>query len=263
MSKFIDILTKASQAALQPIGFGTKQAAKPKHQIQLVAAITQSTTDTLTDYVTGADAGLLRITGPVPSVSTLKKTIPTTPDIPWGIWLEEAVQDELKKATKSNCDFIVFPAGAALMAPPDGSVGIIIQVDTSIAEGPLRTLNELPVDAVLVTLQLEKGNLLTWHQLMLIQRFGNIVNNPLLVSIPSATGADELQLLQETGIDGVVVDTGPDQPSGEVNRLRQVIDSLKPPTTHKRQKMDALLPHTDRDAETMAEIEEEEDDEGD
>ena len=133
-------------------------------------------------------------------------------------------------------------------------------MDTSIAEGPLRTLNELPLDAVLVTFQFEKDDKLTWHQLMLIQRFGDIVTSPLLVSIPSGTGADELQLLQEAGIDGVVVDTGPDQPPGEVNRLRQVIDSLKPPTTHKRQKIDALLPRTDRDVEMMAEIEEDDED---
>ena len=259
MSKFIDILTRFSQVAPQPIGFRTSQSVQTEHRIQLVAAITKSATDTLTDYVTGADAGLLRISGPVPGGSTLKKTIPTAPDIPWGIWLEEAVQDELKKAIKSGCDFVVFPAGSALVVPPDDSVGIIIQVDTSIAEGPLRTLNELPIDAVLVTLQSENGNRLTWHKLMLIQRLGDIMTRPLLVLIPSGTGSDELQLFQEAGIDGVVVETGPEQAPGEVNQLRQVIDSLKAPTTHKRQKMDALLPHTDRDTETMAEIEEEED----
>ena len=245
--------------ASQPIGFRTKQAAQSKHWIQLVATVTKGTTDTLTDYVTGADAGLLRTPGPVSSTSALKKAIPTTPDIPWGIWLEEAVQEELKKAIKSGCDFMVFPVGAALVVPPDDSVGIIIQVDTSIAEGPLRTLNELPLDAILVTLQSENDSHLTWHQLMLIQRFGDIVTRPLLVSIPSGTGADELQLIQEAGIDGVVIETGPHQPPEEVNRLRQVIDSLKPPTTRKRQKMDALLPHAERDAETMAEIEEEDD----
>ena len=202
---------------------------------------------------------LLRTPGPVPGASTLKKAIPTTPDIPWGIWLEGAVQDKLKKAMKADCDFVVFPASADLVAPPDDSVGIIIQIDTSIAEGPLRTLNELPLDAVLVTLQSEKDNRLTWHQLMLIQRFGDIVTKPLLVSIPSGTGTDELQLLQETGIDGVVVDIGPDQPPGEVNRLRQIIDSLKPPTTRRQQKMEALLPRTGQDTETLAEVEEEED----
>ena len=259
MSKFIDILTRSAQAAPQPIGFRTTQAAQPKHRIQLVAAVIKGTIDTLTDYVTGADAGLLRTPGPISSANALKKAIPATPDIPWGIWLEEAVQEELKKAIKSGCDFMVFPVGAALVVPPDDSVGIIIQVDTSIAEGPLRTLNELPLDAVLVTLQSEKDDQRTWHQLMLIQRFGDIVTRPLLVSIPSGTDADELQLLQEVGIDGVVVDTGPDQPPGEVNRLRQVIDSLEPPTTRKRQKMDALLPHADRDAEMMTEVEEDED----
>ena len=95
---------------------------------------------------------------------------------------------------------------------------------------------------------------------MLLQRFGDIVTRPILVSIPACTGADELQLLQEAGIDGVVVETGPDQPPGEINRLRQIIDSLKPPIASKRQKLDALLPRTSRDADTMAEIEEDDED---
>ncbi len=254
MSKFIEILTRSSQTAPQPIGFRTSQAVQPKHRIQLVAAVTKSTPETLSDYVTGTDAALLKTPGPVPAASTLKKVTAAIPNIPWGIWLEKASQDELKKALKSGCDFVVFPAGAAVVTPPDDNVGMIIQVDTSITEGPLRTVNDLPIDAVLVTLQPEEDGHFTWHQLMLLQRFAGIIATPMLVSIPSGTGDDELQLLQDAGIDGAVIETGPDQPSGEVNRLRQAIDNLK--TTHKHQKMDALLPHTDQSAETIADIEE-------
>jgi hypothetical protein len=259
MSKFIDILNRSSQTTAQPIGFRTAQAAQARHRIQLVAAITKGTTDTKNDYITGADAGLLRVSKIGSSASTLKKAIPTTPDIPWGVWPEETAQEELKKAMKWGCDFVVLPADATLVVPADDSIGIIIQIDTSIAEGPLRTLNELPIDAVLVTLHSEKDKQLTWHQLMLLQRFGDIVTRPLLVSIPPGTGTDELQLLWEAGVDGLVIDTGPEQPPGETNRLRQMIDNLKTPTPRKRQKMDAVLPHTDTDAETMAEIEEEDD----
>ncbi len=258
MSKFIEILTRSSQAAPQPIGFRTSQALQPKHRIQLVAAVTKSTPEALTDYVTGADAALLKTPGPVPAASTLKKITSATPDIPWGIWLEEASQDELKKALKSCCDFVIFPAKAALATPPDDNIGTVIQIDTSIAEGPLRTVNDLPIDAVLVTLQPEKDGHFTWHQLMLLQRFAGIITTPMLVSIPYGADNDELQLFQDSGIDGVVIETGPDQPSGEVNRLRQAIDSLK--TTHKHQKMDALLPHTDQSAEVVAEIEEDDED---
>lgn len=256
MSKFIDILNKSSQAAPQPMGFRTSQTAQPGHRLQLVASVAKAAAGD----VTGANAGLLRIPSPVPSITTLKKAIPTVPDIPWGAWLEEASQDEVKKVTKSGCDFVIFSTGSALALPPDDNVGIIIQIDTAIAEGPLRALNELPIDAVLVTPQSETGSQLTWGQLMLLQRFGDIVNVPLLVSIPSTSGTDELQLLQDTGIDGVVVDIGSDVPSGEVNRLRQVIDSLKPPTTRKHQELDALVPRTGRDAEMMAEVEEDDED---
>ncbi|HEY42038.1 MAG TPA: hypothetical protein G4O18_09340 [Dehalococcoidia bacterium] len=263
MSRFIDILNRSSQTTAQAIGFRTTKAAQSKHRIQLVAAVSKGTTDNITDYVTGADAGLLRVSKIGSSASTLKKAIPPKSDIPWGIWPEETSQEEIQKGMKSGCDFIVLPAGATLVVPPDDSIGIIIQIDTSVAEGPLRTLNELPLDAVLVTPQSEIDSSLTWHQLMLLQRFGDLLTKPILVSIPSNTGADELQLLQDAGIDGVVVETGPDQPSGETTRLRQMIDGLKPPPTHKQHKMDALLPRTSRDTETMAEIEEEDEDDED
>jgi len=260
MSKFIDNLNRISQAAPQPMGFGASKVAQPKHQIQLVAAVTGDDTGTLADYTTGADVGLLRLTKLGSDAKTSKKLAPTKPDIPWGVWLEGTASERLKQALETDFDFAVFSAATTtLTMPPDDGVGIVIQVEASIAEGVLRTVNELPVDAVLVTPQTEEENTLTWHQLMLYQRFASLVTRPLLVLIPPGTGADELQLLWEAGIDGVVVEVGAKQPSGEVARLRQTIDGLKLPVARKRQKIDALLPRGGRDAEAMAEIEEEED----
>jgi hypothetical protein len=260
VSKFIDNLNRISQAAPQPIGFRASKATLAKHQMQLVAAVGAGDTGTPVDYATGADAGLLRVSKLSSGTRTQKKVSPPTPDIPWGVWLEGPAQDGLKKALELEFDFVIFPAGSTtLVVPPDDGAGIIIQVDTSITEGLLRTVNELPVDAVLIASQQEGGSRLTWHQLMLFQRFASLVTKPLLVLIPPGTGTDELRLLWEAGIDGVVVETGHEQLPGEVTRLRQVIDGLKIPATRKRQKMDALLPRTEREAETIAEIEEDED----
>lgn len=260
MSKFIDNLNRISQTAPQPIGFRRSKAVQPRHQIQLVAAVASGDTGTLADYATGADAGLLRVSKLASGAKTPKKLVPTKPDIPWGVWLEGTATERLKQALGLGFDFAVFPAATAgLVASPDDGTGIIIQVEESITEGLLRAVNELPVDAVLVAPQPEEENTLTWHQLMLFQRFASLVTKPLLVLIPPGTNADELQLLWEAGIDGVVLETGAKQPTGEVARLRQVIDGLKLPAARKRQKMDALLPRRERDAEMMAEIEEEED----
>lgn len=260
MSKFIDNLTRISQAAPQPIGFRTSKTEQPKHQIQLVAAVASGDTGVPADYTTGANAGLLRVSKLGSGTRTTKKVVPPTPDIPWGIWLGGDAREGLKQALRLDFDFVVFPAaGTTLVVPPSDGAGIIIQVETSIAEGLLRTVNELPVDAVLVTPRLEEDDLITWHQLMLFQRFASFVSKPLLTLIPPGTGADELQLLWEAGIDGVVVETGAKQPAGEVIRLRQVIDGLELPTARKRQKVDVMLPRTGHDVETMADIEEEED----
>ena len=260
MSKFIDNLNRISQAAPQPIGFRTSKAAPSKHQMQLVAAAAGGDTSTPVDYATGADARLLRVSKLGSGARATKKLAPPNTDIPWGVWLEGAAQEGLKQALEMDFDFVIFPAaGTNLVVPPNDGAGIIIQVETSIAEGLLRTVNDLPVDAVLVTAQPEEDNRLTWHQLMLFQRFASLINKPLLTLIPPGTSADEIQLLWEAGIDGVVVETRPEQPPGEVPRLRQVIDGLKIPAARKRQKMDALLPRSEREAETVTEIEEDDD----
>ncbi|HEY33218.1 MAG TPA: hypothetical protein G4O10_08965 [Dehalococcoidia bacterium] len=260
MSKFIDNLNRIFQAAPQPMGFRTSKVAQPKHQMQLVAAVESKDTGTTAEYATGADAGVLRVSKLGSGARTQKKLAPTKPDIPWGIWLEGAAQEGLKQALELGFDFVIFPAaGTTLAVPPNDGAGIIIQIETSITEGLLRTVNELPVDAVLVAPQPEEYNRLTWYQLMLFQRFATLVTKPVLALVPPSTGTDELQLLWEGGIDGVIIETRPDQPPGEVTRLRQVIDGLKLPAARKRQKMDALLPRSERDVEAMAEIEEEED----
>jgi len=160
---------------------------------------------------------------------------------------------------QNGCDFVVFPATTTPMTiPSDDEAGKILQVETSLSEGMLRTINQLPVDAVLVSVE-QKGKYdLTWHQLMLFQRFANMVTKPLLVPIPANTAANELQVLWDAGVDGVVVETGAGKPAEELKKLRKVIDGLTFPTTRKHEKREAVLPRADKDAEAVAELEEEE-----
>lgn len=260
MSKFIDKLNRASQTTPQPMGFRTTKSAQPKHQLQLVVTVTDdvSAADPA-DYISEADAGLLRVTEIAPVSDLLEKLTAATPDTPWGVWLEGNIQGKLKEATNLKCDFIVFSPEAPLVIPEEDETGVFLKIETSIAEGPLRTLSDLPVDAVLVTIETEKDSPLTWHHLMLVQRLADLVSKPLVASIPAGTNANELQLLWEAGIDGVLIETGPDLTAGEVTRLRKVIDELELPATRKRQKLDVLIPRAERDTETAVDIDEEDD----
>ena len=257
MSKFIDRLTQVSQVTAQPMGFRTAQSAAAKPGMQLVAVLVDGSADS----VTGADAGLLRVSSVTSGASAVKKMASAVPDIPWGAWLAADARVRLGQVGKLGCDFVIFPAvGTALAAPPDDEVGMVLQIEASVPDGQLRTINDLPVDAAFVTAEQGDSGSLSWQELMLWRRFTGLLAKPLLVSIPPGATADELQMLWDAGVGGVVVAVGSESPAGELKRLREAIDGLKPPSPRKGSKPGAVLPRMERSPEPVVEIGEEDED---
>lgn len=243
MSRFIDRLNRLSRGETQPIGFRAREPASPKPKIQLVASLAQESAENLAGHVVGVDAGLLKIFKPSTAVEALQKLSQALPDIPWGGWLQSSGQGGIKQLTEAGCDFIVFPATDTPLALIENKeAGRILEVEASIGEGLLRAVNALPVDAVLVTSEQKGEYPLTWQHLMLFQRFADLLNKPLLTSIPAKVTGGELQALWEAGVSGVVIEIGPEQPEDSLKKLRQVIDKLEFSLPRRREKAEALLP---------------------
>ena len=255
MSRFIDKLNQTSLAVPQPMGFKAAPLASLKPKMLLVASLAEANVESLADYVAGADAGLLLISKLSSGVKTLKKMSQAVSGIPWGGWLRNIGSREIEQMVKVGCDFMVFPAATTLLAVVQNEeVGKILEVETSLSEGLLKVVDELPVDAVLIGGEKKEG--LTWHHLMLFQRFADLLTKPLLASIPAEVTANELQALWEAGVDGVIVEVGVEQPVGRVSELRQMIDKLAFPSQRKRGKAETLLPYIGSERGTVAEEEE-------
>ncbi len=262
MSRFIDRLNQLSKAESQPIGFRVTKAVSPKLRIQLVASLAQEKAESLTDYVAGADAGLLRISKLSSGIKTLQKMSQAVSDIPWGGWLQDSGQGEIKQMTKIGCDFVVFPAtNTPLAMLQNDEVGKILEVEASLSEGLLRAVNELPIGAVLIASESGTGDLLTWQHLMLFRRFADLLTKPLLVCVPSTVTDGELQALWQAGVNSVVVEVTVGQPQDRLKELRQVIDKLAFPLPRKGQKIEALLPRIGRETSVTSVEEEEEEEE--
>jgi len=258
MSRFIDRLNQVSRAAPQSMGFRTAQPVSEKPKILLIASLAQANVSSLAGYAAGADAGLLRIPELSSGARALKEISQAMSDIPWGGWLRNIGKEGIKQMVKAGCDFVVFPAAnTSLTMLQDNEMGKILEVEASLSEGLLRAVNELPVDAVLIAGELEE-RFLTWHHLMLFQRFADLLTNPLLVSIPPNVTTNELQALWGTGVNGVVIEVGVGQPAERLKELRQTIDSLAFPSQRKRGKVKALLPYISGEASAVTEEEEEE-----
>ena len=235
------------------MGFSPRQTANEKPRMQLVASLASVDFDHLPD-VSRADAGMVRVSSPA-EAKALEKLGKTMENIPWGAWLKDKGSEGIAKAVKSGCDFVVFsPADTPLTVFKDNKPGRIMEVDPSLSEGLLRTVNDLPVDAVLIVSEAE--GFLTWRHLMLFRRLAGLVGKPVLVSVPSKVTADELQTLWEVGVSGVVIALEDEKAGDRLTALRKGIEGLGSPSIRKRIKRMALLPRIS--AETAEPVEEEE-----
>jgi len=256
MSKLLDRLNQVSRAVPQPVGFRTSQPAPSKPRILLIASLAQADLDNLTDYMVGADAGLLRIPKLSSAAKILQKISQAMPDIPWGGWLMDSAQEGIKQTAKIGVDFVVFPAASTPLAIlQDNKTGKVLEVESSLSEGSLRAVNELPVDAVLIANG--ASDFLTWHHLILFQRFANMLTKPLLVSLPSKVTSAELQALWEAGVDGVVVEIEIGEPD-RLNGVRQLVDKLAFSSRRKRGKIEPSLRYVSQETGVVEEEEEEE-----
>jgi hypothetical protein len=244
MSKFIERLQQVTQPLPQSMGFKTNKTEQTRPKIQLIVNITGNKSKSPAKELNEADALLLPVSG-----VGVDKTI-------WGMWLLNGDANEVEKSIKSGADFVILPVNGEVL-PPDKKIGKILQMEASITDVLLRTVSELPVDAVLLTEDKESGFVLTWKRLMLIQRFSSMLNKPLLIEIlPGITGT-ELQLVWEAGVSGVIVTVSSEQAETVTRDLRKIIDKLSFPSRRKREKGMAILPRV----EVQQEEPEEEDDE--
>jgi hypothetical protein len=254
MSRFTDILQQVSQAVAPPMGFKAVRAvAKPR--LLLVASLPQPGFEA---ELAGADAGILPISG-ASTKAGIKEKAPASSDIPWGGWLNSISRGGTKRLEEAGYDFVLFPADKMSLAILEAdNVGRVLAVEPMLDAGLLRTINELPVDAVFVISQ-QQGNPVTLHQLMLFIRLAALLAKPLLVPVPPAVASGDLQALWEAGVAGLVVELTSDEPAGRLKKLRQQIENLAPPQKQKPTKARALLPGIT--AETGPAPEEEEDEE--
>jgi hypothetical protein len=252
MSRLIDELNRAAREAAQPMGFRTARTAPAGPRLRLIASLAETEGVGRANLLEGADAALLHLTK-ADAAKALSKIAGTLPDIPWGVWLDDIGAKKWEALIEAGADFVVFPLSRQVTAAPlDEKTGKVLQIELSLGDGLLRAINDLPVGAVLAADAAEVGGA-TWHQLMHLQRLGNILVKPILAPVPSNVTAEELRALWEAGVDGVVVGAGT---AGRLLELRQAIDKF-PPHLRKRGKTEAILPHISSALEAAPEEEEE------
>ena len=230
MSKLVDLLQRISRGGAQPIGFRPGAAMSKGPSMALIASLSPG------DAVGGRGADAVLFPLAKMNVESLRKTIASLGDTPWGVSLEEMAAERISQLAEMGCDFLVFEARAPLAFLREGKLGKLVQVEPSLAEGLIRAIEQLPIDAVLIGMEGE----LSVKTLMECQHVANLVSKPLVVQIPMGISTEELEELSEIGIVGVVVrvEGGIEE---ELSRLRQAIAELSPPR-RRRERAEPLIP---------------------
>lgn len=221
MSHFIDKLKQLSQVGSQPMGFRReKEFSRSRLMLVVDAKVGANTGD-----LEGADAVLFGET---------KKTL-TKSKLPVGIKLVDGKASKLE-----GIDFVILMPEMPVTMVENEKIGKVMAIEASLETSLLHSLDSLPLDALFIIGDgMQVPQIITWQYLMLCQNLAALSSKPILAAISPQISKDELQLLWEVGVDGVVVAS---HTTGSLKKLRSLIDNLTFPSKSRRTKMMAIVP---------------------
>ncbi len=172
------------------------------------------------------------------------------PSTPLGLLIEGDNNVDVGVFTELGCDFFICSLKTPFELINREKVGKIVLAEPSMESGFARSLNDLPVDAVLVN-TLEP--LLTLEQVLVCYRFAALISKPLLVTIRAPLTPETLESLYQAGVNGIFLDSG--FPPAAISDLKKAVGNL-PRTPRKRPSAVPLLPKLTSGTEPEEEEEE-------
>ena len=200
MSKLIDKLERASSGGVTPLGFGPATARERVAPLLLLGAVRVGDKQEAGRAAeAGLDAAFLLSNGAAPKAQ-IATSAGSLGEVPWGLWSADA-----DPAPAEGSDFQVIVSDSTPLTLLEGEEPAnVMVVAPEMEDGLLRTIDDLPVDAFLVSLA-EAGPL-TVRQLMRISRVRRATSKYLLVHLPFMPATAELKPLMDGGVGGLVID---------------------------------------------------------
>lgn len=251
MSKLVDKLQSLSKSSTAPLGFHPAANKTRESAILLIAGLSGTGAKEAKVLAhSNVDAGL--ILNQSFNIKSIKQVVRVMNDIPLGVFLGDASEEKLAELVDAGCDFVVFDMKVAVTVLQGKELGKFLMVGPSLDQNLVRAINELDIDGVLINRV--EGSFITVEYLLICQRFSELLNKPLMISLPSLITSAELGNLWKAGIEGIVIP--PAQPAKVFIELERVMEDLPRGIKRRRGKLDVMLPHYEEDI--AAEEEEEE-----
>jgi hypothetical protein len=253
MSRFAVKLRSLSRSSASPIGFRSSVSETKGPTMLLVVELprTQSREGKALAEVK-ADAGL--ILGDVPSAKVFRQMVEGAGDIPVGVVIKRDGGRGIDDLVSEGCDFVVFDIGMSAAALDKKAVGKFVMIERSLDQGLVRAINGLEVDGVLVA---GRDSFLAVEHLLVYRRFVELLEKPVVVSLPAAITKAELTALWEIGVDGAVASSTYSDEA--LTELKKMISDLPGTKRGRRGKGGVVLPRYSVGVADEEEGEEEED----
>lgn len=258
MSKFIELMEKAGRQTNSPMGFAqAKDQSDVAPQLVLVAGVLPEDLQKRPGLAeTNADAFLV---GGLLEDSKLDSSTKSLSGRLWGARLPQFSASDVKGLMKMGCDYIVLESmdtEAAVLNEED--LGTVVALGGDLGDETIRSICELPVDAVLFS-PAQRTQPMTIGHLASIQRVRGLTDKPLLVEAPLGLGQPDLEALRNLGISALIVDV---PPANKITKVKAAIEGLPQPMP-RRQSRDAQLPHLASAPEASRPIPEDDDEDED
>lgn len=208
MSKLSDAMRRVSRRESRPIGFAVATAQKNPTMLVLARG-------------TAAQAAAIAAAGADAVLLTDAPAAGAAPAALWGSAAALADREAAKALREAGAGFVVFdaattPASALL----EDELGFVMSLALDTAEATLRTIEALPLDALLVT---PLSGALTVQRSLDLRRVTAFARKPLLMPVDAAISATDLETLRDNGVIGVVVEG-----VAAAGALREMVDGLPP-----------------------------------
>ncbi|MBI2868396.1 MAG: hypothetical protein HYX96_01035 [Chloroflexi bacterium] len=243
----IEKLNDVSKSLPQPMGFRvTVLPSRPR--MLLIAQAAPENLATAAGYAPLLDGLWLHGEDGIASPGVLPKTSGEMAGLAWGAYLDEAGQQDIAALAAAGCDVVVItPESSVAATYSTDKLGRVLRLEPSLGDDMLRTVNDLPVDAVLSGPPLLEGAI-SWRHLMTVQRLTNYLSKPLIVPAPLTLAENEVRAVWQAGADAIVVEIGAGDARARLEALRAGIDKLVNLPPRRRVKAEAFVPYVSRAA---------------
>jgi hypothetical protein len=239
MSKFADKLRSISKSSATPIGFHPSVSEIRNPAMLLIAGLSETQikeAKTVADV--NVDSGL--ILSDNASDKIVDQMAKALGDVPLGVLVDGISEEKINRLESLGCDFVVFDIKAAVEVLHKEKIGRFLMIEPSLDQGFVRAINSLEVDGVFINNR-DGNSFIAVEHLLVYQRFVEILEKPVIMTLPSLVTKAELTNLWQAGANGVVAPLT--QSIEALAELKKMIGDLPRGTKGRRARIGVRLPH--------------------